>query len=547
MADLVPVGAANVSLFDPLTDPAGGPMLSRIGAFARQPAVRRTWPWFGGLIGAGALALTWTTLVPAPQRVLYSQLGDSEKASVVAALDKAGIGYKLDDSTGALTVDADQLYKARMLVAADGALATPDTGAQTMPDLPLGASRALEGDRLRAAREHELTMTIMQIDGVEGARVHLAEPDRSVFVRDDAPASASVMVRLARGRSLSASQVTAIVNLVAGSEPGLSADAVQVVDQQGELLSGDNNKDNRQVELQAQMESKLRNQVSALLTPMLGQGNFSSEIQVDLDMDEVTSARESYDKDGVVRSESESRSQSGGGAGGLAQGIPGATSNTPPPATIASPGPPQGTPPGQAASAAGSSPVSGDSSLTRNYELGRQVSVNTSAPGRVKRISVAVALSQAAMAKGKPADIDQIKQLVSAAVGADPQRGDQVAVMVRPFAKAEVTSIPFYETTWFALVARSVAALVGVLLVLLLAVRPMLKALRPAPLNDDEDDAPIIDAAGVPVRRVPVAALPDPATLDRQIGLARQLVDDNPESALVALRKMLGQSGAEAA
>jgi flagellar M-ring protein FliF len=153
------------------------------------------------------------------------------------------------------------------------------------------------------------------------------------------------------------------------------------------------------------------------------------------------------------------------------------------------------------------------------------------------------------MAKGKPADVEQIRQLVSAAVGADPQRGDQVAVAVRPFAAPDTTPIPFYETTWFALVARSGAALIGVLLVLLLAVRPLLKALRPAEAgpDDDEGDVQIIDAAGVPVRRAPVAALPDPATLDRQIGLARQLVDDNPESALVALRKMLGQSGAEAA
>lgn len=543
MADLVPVSAGGGSLFDPLTDPAGGSVLTRMGTFARQPAVRRTWPWLGGLAGAGALALTWATLAPAPQRMLYSQLGDSEKAAVVAALDKAGIAYSLDDSTGALTVDADQLYKARMLVAADGALATPETGAQTMPDLPLGASRALEGDRLRAAREHELTMTIMQIDGVEGARVHLAEPDRSVFVRDDAPASASVMVRLARGRHLSAGQVMAIVNLVAGSVPGLAADAVQVVDQQGELLSSDN-KDNRGMELQAQLEAKLRNQVSALLTPMLGQGNFSSEIQVDLDMDEVTLARESYDKDGVVRSESESRSQSGGGAG-LAQGIPGATSNTPPPATVASPGPPQGTP--TTTPASGTAPANGDSSLTRNYELGRQVSVNTSGPGRIRRISVAVALSQAAMAKGKAADVEQIKQLVAAAVGANPQRGDQVAVAVRPFAKPDDIAIPFYETTWFALAARSAVALLGVLLVLLLAVRPVLKALRPADRDADDEAEPANDEAGAPDRRAAIAALPDPAHLDRQVGLARQLVDENPESALVALRQMLAQPGVEAA
>src|SRR5690606_35745988 len=178
-----------------------------------------------------------------------------------------------------------------MLVAADGAIAAPATGAELLDSLPMGASRTLESDRLRAAQERELTLTIMEIDGVEAVRVHLARPERSVFVREDAPPTASVMVRLARGRQLTDGQVTAIANLVAASVPGLAIDAVRIVDQHGRLLSQADSADSDRLALQAKMEAKLRTQVAQLLTPMLGEGNFSSEIQVELDMNEVTSAR----------------------------------------------------------------------------------------------------------------------------------------------------------------------------------------------------------------------------------------------------------------
>ena len=177
----------------------GGMPLERLRSLSGQPLVRRALPW---LIGAGALAavaLTWSLLAPAPQRILYSELNDGERASVVSSLDKAGIAYAIDNQTGTLTVGQDDLYKARMLVAADGRLANPDP-TTALDTLPLGASRTMEGEHLRAAREHELMLTIQEIEGVEGARVHLAEASKTMFVRDDAPPTASVMVRMAKGR-----------------------------------------------------------------------------------------------------------------------------------------------------------------------------------------------------------------------------------------------------------------------------------------------------------------------------------------------------------
>ena len=214
MADLVPAGdvplPAPSSLLSPLTDPAGGPMLTRVGSFVKQPPVRRALPWFGGIAGIGLAAVAWATLAPQSQRMLYSELDDGERAKVATSLEKAGIAYHIDNQTGALTVGEDDLYKAKMLVASDGALAAPND-ASSIDKLPLGASRAVETDRLRASREHDLTLSIMEIDGVEAVRVHLAEAEKSVFVRDNVAPTASVMVRLARGRQLGASQVAASV------------------------------------------------------------------------------------------------------------------------------------------------------------------------------------------------------------------------------------------------------------------------------------------------------------------------------------------------
>ncbi|MFM6832235.1 MAG: flagellar basal-body MS-ring/collar protein FliF, partial [Novosphingobium sp.] len=471
-----------------------------------------------------------------------------------------------------VSVGEDNLYRARMAAASDGAIATPETGTQMLDKLPMGASRGLEGQRLQAARERELELTVMEIDGVESVRVHLAEPEKSVFVRDAAAPTASVMVKLKSGRQLSESQVRAITNLVAGSVPGLSIDAVRVADQHGRLLSEPGGADGDRLELQQRMEGKLRDQVAQLLTPMLGEGNFSSEIQVDLDMDQVTSARESYDKQGVIRSETQSASQQAGAA--TAQGVPGVTANTPPPATTAQPGAPAGTP---AAATAGAPGPNGESSSTKTYELGREVAVSNQTPGKIKRLSVAVALSANMMAKAKPQDIEAIKQLVSAAVGADPARGDQVAVQVRAFKPAEVLPTPFWETPWFATILRNAVALIAVLLVLLLGVRPLIKALKREPAAaesksaktgkkgkkgaaaDDEEEAEAEaeeEAEAITADEMAEALQPaqnaetgvvDAEALARQVSLAQRLVVEKPDNALVALKQMLNTPEEEAA
>ncbi len=390
-----------------------GTVLQKVRTFIAQPAVRKSMPMVAGLTAIAGAGLLYMALANGPQRVLYSSLSDAERADVVASLDKSGIDYTIDNGTGALTVAEDDLYRARMLVASDGGLAAPESTAQMLDAIPIGSSRTLEGERLRNVRERELTMTVMEIDGVEAVRVHLAQAEKSVFVRENTPPSASVMVRMARGRSLSESQVNAIVNLVAGSVPGMTSDTVRVADQHGNLLSERRSKNGSGLELQAEYETKMRAQIAQLLVPMLGEGNFSTEVQVELNMDDTTSARESYEKEGAVRSEtSRESSQTGGSQAG---GVPGVLANTPPPPTQI------GTPGELAADAeAGSVPTSGETSAQRTYELGREVAVSTSMAGGVKRVSVAVAVSSEALENIAPATAKQIEELV--ALGSGRQR-----------------------------------------------------------------------------------------------------------------------------
>tara|TARA_A100001391_G_scaffold7621_8_gene5000 strand:- start:18011 stop:19702 length:1692 start_codon:yes stop_codon:yes gene_type:complete len=550
MADLVPA-TPNGSL---TMEPGSGPM-AQVKGFMAQPAVRKMLPWFIGTAGLGLAALTWSLVVPAPQRTLYSSLGDGERAEVAAALDQAGIGYEIDPGTGAVMVGEDELYRARMTVASQGALSMPESGSDMLDSLPMGASRTLEGDRLRAAQERELELTIAEIDGVDTVRVHLAKADRSVFVRENGDPTASVMLRLARGKSLSQSQVGAIANLVAASVVGLTPDHVRIVDQNGSLLSDSVNPDLDGLDLQARTEAKLREQVIQLLTPMVGENAFSTEVQVSLDMNEQTRARESYEPEGVVRSETVSETTQAEQS--RAAGVPGATSNMPPVDDQAVNRAPQGT------EAGGGAVRNGASNASRTFDVGREVSVTSTRPGALSRLSVAVAIDQSALGDKPEQELKNVEELVAAAVGANTQRGDIVTVRMRTFSPTEIAEPAFWETPWFATILRNVVALLSVLLVLLLAVRPLLKAvtkkLDPANAGKLTDDGPAMLDGGV------VSSEEDEATgeeerpallshnaeqmpaanndaLTQQIELARRITREQPEDALQALRRMLRQA-----
>lgn len=467
---------------------------ARFTGFIKQPAVAKSLPLLG-LLGTVAVAgAAWLALREPPQRDLFRALPDSDKSAVAQVLDQNGIKYDFDNS-GGMTVGEGDYFKAKMMLAAQGLPKSAPDGNSMIDSLPMGASRAVEGEKLRSAREMDLARTIEAIDSVETAKVHLAVEPPSVFLRERSKPSASVMLRLANGRTLTDQQVSAIVHLVASSIPELNPDDISVVDQNGRLLSDNdsNAADDRQLAVQGKIEDRYRQSVIALLTPILGQGNFSTEVHAELNFAERQATRETYPQDEArLRTEQGTWASDPRGQGtGEASGIPGALSNQAPVNPTVTQTNPNGqavaqgqTAQGAQAGQPGTPPnplMKTEETFNRSFELGREVSVTRDAIGTVKRLSVAVALDNAPDGKARtPQEIAALEALVKGAVGFDQTRGDVVALSSRSFLKTEDAVAPWYEADWVSPLVRNVSALLVALLVIFGIGRPLLKR-RAAP------------------------------------------------------------------
>jgi len=462
-------------------------MLERVKGLAGQPAVQKSLPLLGIAAAILIAFLAWTSFAKGPQRDLFSGLSDADKAAVADTLKASNINYTLDRSTGALTVSDGDYYKAKMLLAQAGLPKSAPSSDSVMASLPMGASRAVEGERLRDARETDLARTIEAINSVQTAKVHIAAEQQSVFVRDEAPASASVMLTLRQGQALSDGQTQAIVNLVASSIPGLSPDNVSVVDQSGHLLSkkGGDATGDKQLDMQNQVEQRYIAAISKILTPIVGADGFTTEVHADLDFAETQATRESFPKDQAAIAAEKGQWSNDGANGGTATagGIPGAIANQAPsaaqvstqpnqtlnPAIPATPGAPQ------AGAAANATQGKTSEQYDRTFQLGHEVSVTRNPIGTVKRLSVAVALKQGAKPRGV-AEMAQIDQLVKGAVGFDQNRGDQVALTSRTFVDPEAApAAKWYDSPWLGVIGRNVTGLVIALLAFFGVIKPLMK------------------------------------------------------------------------
>ena len=528
--------------------------LQQVRGVLAQPAVRRSLPMILMIALIGAAALAWMSLSSAPQKPLFTGLPDADKAAVTTALQAGGIASTIDEGTGALTVAEEDYSRARMLLAGQGLPKAAPGGYALLDQLPMGVSRAVEGERLRQARETELARSIQEIDAVAEARVHLATPEQSVFVRDQSAPSASVIVKLQAGRSLSDAQVSSIINLVASSVPGMKPDAVTIVDQLGALLSKSGGADageaagDKRIAFQRRVEEKYRQQLTKLLTPLYGAGNFTAEVQAEVNLDETQATRESYDKQGALRAETGSWTGNQKDGATTPGGIPGALSNTPPPAsTLEQPQPATGTG-GETRPVAGGpglNPEKQSDNYQRAYDLGREVSVTRTAPGSVRRLSVAVLLREPDNGRRTGAEVQQVTDLVKSAVGYDAGRQDQVTVISRKFAgpdaAATVAGPAWYDNAWLPVLARNATAVLIALLVLFLGVRPLAKALMKK--RDDATPGPqmlSVGADGMAVAApVGLDQLSGAKAMDERLGAVRGFTRDNPARAALAVRDMI--------
>jgi len=534
-----------------LPAPVLGGRFAPFTQFMRQPAVQRALPAIAMTSAIGIAALAYFTMQAAPQAQLFAGLDDTDKAAVADALQTQGIGHSIDPTTGALTVDADKLHQARIALAGQGLPKAAPSGDSLIAALPMGSSRAIEGEALRSAREADLSRTIETIDAVKSARVHVAAAEPSLFVREDKPATASVMLTLQNGRSLSDGQVQAIRFLVASSIPGMNADQVSVIDQRGALLSDTaSGSDMKAFQLQLQVEDRFRRALDTLLGPMLGAGNYSVEVHADVDMSESQATRESFpENDRALTSEQITRSTSGTSA--PAVGIPGALSNQPPQATTITATGPQPVP-------AGAPPAPGTESnenAARAYEVGREISVTHSPQGKLRRVSVAVALNQGKKALTQ-ADLTKIDNLVKGAIGYDATRGDLVAINQRPFVAVEDTAPAFYDQGWFMPLVKQVGAILAALLAFLFIGRPMIRAAKERAAKriaqNQELEASLLAATDRPAlasgqggREITLEMIEQAPSYEARANLVRAFVRQDSARAALVVRHLM-QEGARA-
>ena len=443
-----------------------------------------------GLAASVALGLAVVLWAQEPNyQPVVGDLSSYNPQDVTTILESNGIDYKMDPRTGALLVPSEQVYDARLKLAAEGVTDRQTMGYELLDqERGLGTSQFMETISYRRGLEGELARTVASMRGVRNARVHLAIPERSVFVRDARDPSASVFLEVFAGRRPEQEQINAIVNLVAGSVPMMSKEHVTVVDQNGNLLTGKESQSTAdqmadQYEYTAKVEERLTRRVASLIAPIVGDGRYRAEVSADLDFSSVEQAEELFNPEQqAVRSERELTEQRAAGAQG---GIPGALANQPPAdATV----------PEQAAGADGEEaapqPVNVRRESTRNYEMDRTVSYRRQELGRVKRVTVALAVDDMKVVDPQTGEVSyepwpeqelqRLSMLVRDAVGYSAARGDSVTVMNTAFAPEEAVEFEapaFWEQPWFWDLMKQVLAGLVILVLVLGLLRPTLKSL----------------------------------------------------------------------
>jgi flagellar M-ring protein FliF len=479
-----------------------------------------------GLAGSIALGATIVLWSRTPNYgVLFSSLDSRDQSGVVEELQKANIPYRIDTSGGSVLVPFKQINDARLALAKAGLPRGGGRGFEMLEkDTGFGTSELMENARYQHALEGELARSIQSINLVQAARVHLALPKQSAFLRNRESPSASVVVNLYSGRELGKDQVMAIRNIVAASVPGMDADRVTVVDQRGHLLSsreqsgaGDMALGLEQFEFTHQLEDLYVSKIENLLTPIVGLGGVRAEVAVNLDFSMKEQTQEEFSPDAnAVRSEKlqEERRMPGSQPG--SGGVPGALSNQPPPAaTVAANNTDPANPPAPAPAAGAGAAASGaaapatpgmgmevNSSTTtmRNYEVGKTISHTRAFPGQIRRISAAIVVDdrrtvdEKGETKHVPLSEEEVQRLVvlvKDTIGFNEERGDSVQLVnssfIAPPAPEPLPEPPLLKQPWVWDVGKQVLGVVGFLLLLLGVLRPVMHSLAARPRRQQLD------------------------------------------------------------
>lgn len=434
-------------------------------------------------IAIGVALVLWSQ---APSyALLFGGLDSRQAADIVKALDAQAVPYQYDTNTGSLTVPASRVHELRLKLAAEGLPKSAETGYQILDkDQGFGVSQFKENVQYIRALEGELAQSIAAIAAVKSARVHLAIPKRTVFVRKEQETTASVVVNL--HGSLSEAQVNAVMHLVASSVPNMKAANVSVVDQSGNLLSQQSpnlgmNMSLKQLEYTRNIEQTLAARIQDLLSPLVGSKGVRAQVTAEVDFTKQEQTRENFNPDPeAVRSSQEIRERNKAAG---PEGIPGALTNQPPQAGIA----PEEDYPGKDKNGGLAKDLQSEK-ITKNYEIDRTITHLQSQVGTLKRLSVAVVVDDRIKANEEGAlqrmplteeELARFKNLVRDAVGVDEARGDNLSLVNISFQSEteEDIGLPIYQQAWFWDLMKQVAGGVAVLLIIFGVLRPLLRDL----------------------------------------------------------------------
>ena len=554
-----------------------GSRLDPLKQIARNPATRQLLLLVAvaAAVALGVAVVLWSR---GPNYgLLYAGLEQKDASAITQELQAANTPYQLSSDGSSIMAPAADLAALRLKLAAKG-LPQGSAASSALPatDSPFGMSDLAERTRYQQLLEADLGATIGGLQSVRAARVHLALPKPSAFIRDSREASASVLVTLYPGRQLDAGQVAAIVHLVAASVPNLEAGQVSVIDQQGQLLTTDPESpgavgDNR-LRIATRIENTYAQRIEELLMPLVGPGRVHAQVHADLDFSRTEKATETFGHEHpALRSEQTSSEQHG--ADTAAGGVPGALSNQPP-SMVAQPTaakPDAGKTATATATAATASPGESSSSATRNYELDRTISHVSDPAGRLARLTVAVVLDDKLVSPDKPGDaaddpaaapkavpfsaqeLQHLTDLTKNAVGFDPARGDSVSVVNQAFQRGPaLDALPETPLWGRPGVMDLIKQGIGVLIALLVAfglLRPLLKGLLrgetaaralPSPMPQISvriDDDP---AANEPARLS--GAMPT-LSYEQRVGQARRMVGENSKQVAQVVKNWVSEDG----
>lgn len=529
-----------------------------VAGFNRLTMMRQ----FGLLVGLAASIALGLGVVLWSQREAYHPLMNSTNtyaaADVIQVLQSEKVNFDIDPASGVILVRQDDLHRARLAIAGAGLSNDQTVGYELLDqDQPLGTSQFMENARYMRALEGELARTIASMNQVRAARVHLAIPERSVFIRDRRQPTASVFTELHAGADLDVDSIRAIRNLVATSIPELKPESVSVVDQRGQLLSAqtENPEDeltDRQFQYTQRVEDNLLNQINSILGPVVGRDNFRAEVNADIDFTQVEQAEELYNPDLIaLRSEQTIEEERIGEPEG---GIPGALTNQPPGAAEApeevDPAAQNNTPP----------PSTTRNEATRNYEVDRTLSYTQFQQGRMRRLTVAVVVDDLVSTNPETgelvrenwteADLQQLRLLVQDAVGYDPSRGDSVNIVNSGFRGVAdaVDDSPWYTQPWFWEIAKQILAGLFVLILVFGILRPALRSLlsRGEEAEEEDDLASLdVDEDSITDDKLTLStadeyALPGPSEqFERQLDALRGLIAEDPGRVALVLKRWI--------